>query len=102
MATPKNFTFKTNKPTGKFAWTDNPNHYIKLEGKQIGSIDHETPHKIKLMVFKKDINEDGNPNCSWKWISLKHQSSSLDDAKKYLNDNFDAIIKQFSLRKSDN
>jgi len=82
------FTFKTNKPTGKYHSFFETFHYIKLNGLQVGSIDDKAPHKIRLMV----ILEDGNPNCDWKWIKLKHESVSLQDAKDWVNVNFDKIL----------
>jgi len=68
------FTFKTEKPTGAYRSFFSENHYIKLNKKQVGAIADRT-WKIRLMVFKDDINEDGNANCQWKWISLKKESS---------------------------
>lgn len=87
------FTFKTEKPTGKWRSFDTPTHYIKLNGKQVGTISHSPAHIISLSVVKSDINEDGNPNCVFKNIRLKESHSTLEDAKKYLNDNFNDIIK---------
>ena len=91
------FTFKTVKPTGKWRSFENDQHLIKLDKKEVGRIDCDPPYKIRLAVVKTDINEDKNPNCTWKWIILKHQSSSLAEAKEFLNENFLSIIKQFPL-----
>lgn len=90
------FTFKTNKPTGKWAWVHNPSHYIKYGKVQVGSIDHET-NKIRLQVIKDDINEGGNPNCPWKWITLAYKPTSLQDAKDFLNLKFDILIAKYKL-----
>lgn len=57
------FTFKTKKPTGRYASFYPSNHYIKLKNRKVGQIDDETPYRIRLMVKKADINENGNPNC---------------------------------------
>jgi hypothetical protein len=51
------------------------------------------------MVVKDDINEDGNPNCTWKWITLKTPHETVDDAKRWLNLNFEAINKKYKLHK---
>lgn len=91
------FTFKTNKATGRYASFFPDNHYIKLKKRKVGQIDDETPYRIRLMVKKVDINEDGNPNCDWKWITLKKESQSLDEAKQFLKDNYAAITHRYKL-----
>lgn len=86
------FTFKnTPTPTGLARVCHKPSVYIRLNGGAVGSIDSD--FKIRLMVVKKDINEDGNPNCPFKWVALKHESDSFLAAKEYLNANFDRIYK---------
>lgn len=93
------FTFKTVKASGRYSWCFNSNHYIKLNKVVIGSIGDDPPHKIRLMVEKADINEDGNPNCPWKWIMLKKESADLQEAKEFLNKNFEAINAKFKIWK---
>lgn len=92
------FTFKTTRPTGSYAWLHKPYHDILLNKNKVGAIDPEKPHTIKLMVMKADIMEDGNPNCSWKWISLKHKSESLDKTKEFLSENIDVILAKYKIR----
>ncbi len=91
------FTFKTSKGSGKFASFFTPSHHIKLKKIDVGSIEHEAPHRIKLQVKKKDIMEDGNKNCPWKWITLKREFTSVDETKKYLQENTDKILIQFDV-----
>ena len=50
-----------------------------------------------MTVIKKDINEDGNPNCKWRNIELKQESKSVDEAKQWLNDNIDSILREYEL-----
>lgn len=90
------FTFKTTKPTGKYASFYNPSHDIKLNKKDVGSI-VDGKWTIRLKVVKDDIMEDGKPNCPWEWISLKKESSSLQEAKDFLNANFKTITEKFNL-----
>ncbi len=52
------FTFKTEKPTGKWKSFSNSNHYIKLNGKEVGTIAHETPFRLSFMVMKTDADKD--------------------------------------------
>jgi hypothetical protein len=95
------FTFKTEKPKGRYSWVHDDLHEIKLKGKKIGEIDPKKPYKIKLMVFKSDEDKakpNDNKNCAWKWITLKKESDNLAEAKEFLNKNFDAIITQFNIR----
>jgi len=91
------FTFKTEKPTGRYRSFDNDTHNIKLQKVEVGVICSDKPFKIRLQVVKKDIMEDGNKNCPWKWITFKKESETLDEAKKFLNDNFEAITSKFTI-----
>jgi hypothetical protein len=86
------FTFKTEKPTGKWSSFDSPTHYIKLNKRVVGEISSDKPFKISLMVIKRDINEDGNPDCKWKRIYFKKDSETLQEAKDFLNKDADKII----------
>jgi|GEM_PF-2315572 hypothetical protein len=97
MKKAKRFTFKTNHPTGSYSAFFNSSHDVKLNKVVVGNILDDKPHKIRLMVIKADINEDGNPNCAWKWITLKHDSDSLQDAKDFLNANFDIITGKYNI-----
>lgn len=94
------FTFKTEKPTGKYRSFGKNNNNILLTRKLVGLIDPDN-FKIRLMIVKDDINSDGNPNCIWKWITLSKNSETLEDAQKFLNDNINAIIMKYTLYKSD-
>ena len=89
------FTFKTNKPTGRYH-SFYPNTYeIKLNKISVGLIDSEFPYKIKFRIIKKDINEDGNKNCEWKWITLTRKNDSIYSAKEFLKNNYYKIIENF-------
>jgi hypothetical protein len=92
------FTFKTHRETGSYAWLHKPYHKVFLNKNEVGSIEPDKPHKIRLMVMKKDILEDGNCNCEWKWITLKRESESLQEAKDFLNENIDVILTKYTIR----
>ena len=92
------FTFKTIKETGSYAWLHKPHHNILLCKNKVGAIDPEKPFSIRLMIMKKDILEDNNPNCEWRWIQLKKISESLQEAKDFLNENIDAILTKYTIR----
>jgi hypothetical protein len=91
------FTFKTEHPTGRYRSFFSSNHERKLKKKVVGSIGDKSPHEIRLRVKKKDLMEDGNPNCEWKWIKLKKESESITEAKEFLNVNFKIINEKYEL-----
>ncbi len=91
----KNFTFKTEKETSKYS--SFKTCLIKLNKVEVGSISVKMPFEIHLMVIKKDILEDKNPNCKWKWIAFKHKSESLEEAKEFLKTNYELITKNYNL-----
>ncbi len=62
---------------------------IKVNKKKVGYISAPTWNngdlwRIRFSVVKKDIMEDGNPNCVWKWITLKVTFKNEDDAREYV------------------
>jgi len=91
------FTFKTEKPTGKWRSFAEDHNAIKFSGKEVGLITSK-PHRIKLMVEKADIMEDKNPNCSWKWITLKPEFNTIDEAKNFIINYADAITSKWELK----
>jgi hypothetical protein len=92
------FTFKKSKtPKGLASIGHITTSYIKLNGFEVGCILEKAPFKIRLMVIKKDIMEDGNPNCYWKWITLKKESKTLIEVKEFLNNNIDKILEKYKL-----
>lgn len=90
------FTFKTTRATGHYRSFHSDQHDIKIKKVVVGMIS-DRDWVIRLQVTKKDINEDGNPNCPWKWITLKKQSASLEEAKEFLNRNYEAIRAKFNI-----
>ena len=100
------FTFKTHKSSGPYRSFHTATTDIKLKKKVVGSISQKElgePFNIRFQVIKDDINEDKNPNCKWKWITLQMSFSTLDKAKEFINDpdRFDAILKKYNLHMHD-
>lgn len=93
----KKFTFKTRKATGPYSSFFSDQHCIKINKKQCGAIS-DKDWCIRFMVYKNDINEDGNPNCDWRWIKLAYKPTSLDDAKRYVNEHFTTITETLKIR----
>ena len=92
------FTFKTEKPTGRYKSFESESHYIKLKRKTVGSIDSED-FKIRLSVIKEGLKiTDNNPNCDWKWVTLKKENKSLQEAKDFLNTNNILIQQTYNLK----
>lgn len=50
--------------------------------------------RIQLMVYKNDIMEDGNPNCKWMNISIKHPNNfkDHDEARNFVRENLKEIV----------
>jgi hypothetical protein len=100
------FTFKKNQSTGRYASFDDPSYDIKFNKKRVGNISLEKshtigPYRVMLMINKKDINEDGNPNCEWRWITFSKRFETIEDAKKWLNDRVDIITSTHNLHFGD-
>jgi len=95
------FTFKTDKPTGPYRSFYDPTHTIKIKKVEVGSIHHQPPHRVRLMVTKTSPNEDENPNCHWKWITLRKEFASVEEAKDFLRKHFHAIMGQYNIWMSD-
>lgn len=83
------FTFKTEKSTGKYRSFYPDNHIIKLKKKECGLICDDETHKIRLMVKR---NEGG-----FRWIALAKESKTLQEAKDFLNEHADFILKKYEL-----
>lgn len=92
-----NFTFKTEHPTGRYRSFDHDTHDIKHNKQVVGEIVHGAPFTIRLMVEKSKEELKTKPNCSWRWIKVKKEFASLDEAKQWLKTNHDQIIKQVKL-----
>lgn len=90
------FTFKTTKPTGKWRSFQSTQYDIKLNKKVVGWIQDKN-WDIYLSVIKDDIMEDRNPNCTWRNIKLKQKSSSLQEAKDFVNKYFKEINAKYNL-----
>ena len=95
------FTFKTEKAKGSYRSFFPDTHQIKLNKIMVGNILNDPPHHIRLMVFKDDINEDGNPNCSWRWVELRKDFESVKDAKIFLNNHYLAIMDKYNIHFND-
>ena len=96
-STARKFTFKTEKSTGRYRSFYPDTHHIKLNKIECGLIADKKPYKIKLQVIKDDINKDGNTNCNWEWITLQKESETLEEAKNFLNENFEAINNKYKI-----
>ena len=81
-------TFKTEKSTGRYASFYPDTHHIKYNKQEVGAISDKSPHSITLRIV------DGN---SWRWITLKGEFKSIDEAKEFVSKNFDAILAKWDL-----
>jgi hypothetical protein len=97
------FTFKKYpRATGLAGVAEAGREYydIKLKGIYVGIFGKNHSNEkfdIRFQIIKKDIMEDGNPNCEWKWITLKYKTSSSQEAKDFLIKFSEEIQKKFNL-----
>lgn len=74
---------------------------IKIKGKKVGIIHPPSwckeSYTIQFMIVKADIMEDRNPNCIWRNITLNAKFSELEDAKQFVIDNINSIVKKYTL-----
>lgn len=91
------FTFKTEAPSGRFRSFESNYHQIKLNGHIVGQIADGLPFKVSLNVMKTETITDKNPNCPWKRISFKREFTSLQEAKDWLNTNFETLNKTYTI-----
>lgn len=101
MAKQQKFTFKTERPTGKWRSFEKSFHRIKFNGKKVGRIIDRT-WEIRLMIVKTDYNDDKTLNCPWRWIVFKYKPTSLEDAKEWLNNNIQSIMLKYTLSPLEN
>ena len=109
----RKFSFKKDVPTGKWGHLEPHNNYtIKLDGKEVGSIsevrlrndffgkfnkEDDGKFLVMFMVNKKDPMEDKNPNCLWRWVTFKNRFENSEEAKQFILDNAEGILKQFNV-----
>jgi len=99
MSKQSKFTFKKHpKHTGLYA-VGHPYSSvdIKLNKKKVGQINapngYDKRWQVGFTVVKKDIMEDGNPNCSWKWVFVESCLATEEAARQYIKDNTEELLK---------
>ena len=102
---PKKFTFKNRPRLAGLAAVGGgtPSIDIKYAGIKVGYICFNNSWgsrgggiTIHLMLPKEPTEEKP---CPWRWGYVKHKFVSADEAKKYLNDNFEKISKMIYVGK---
>lgn len=94
---------KGEKPTG--LWSighSHPDTEIKLDKKTFGHIippawNTVNYWRIHFAVIKPDINEDGNPNCEWRWREFKQEFETEPEAREYMKNNIEYILEHYKL-----
>lgn len=92
------FTFKKDKPTGRYSSFYDTHVRIKFKRKVVGEVVDRSPYTIRLMVVKPPTSFDPAP---FKWISLQRKFETLDECLEFLQDNTDKIRSQFELHEQD-
>lgn len=104
-----NFTFKKQPKTAGRAGSAGIGYTkesvdIKIGGKVCGIISapnlatKDNNYTIRLMTIKDQLEEDGNHNCEWKWITFKFKSESEQECRDFLKNNYEIIVKKYNLR----
>ena len=98
---------KQPEPTGKWKSLEFRRTFdIKLDGLICGHISSPQPPyepwKIKLMIIKADIKEDGNANCTWKWITFKSEFNEAQQAKDWVREHWESITSKYNVYKEVN
>ena len=94
------FTFKTEKPKGRWKSFDHDIYHIKLNKVEIGMfVTVGEVFRVRLRVMKTDKITDSNPNCPWKWIHLKGDFKTLQDGKDWVKRNTTGLLKKFDYPK---
>lgn len=99
------FTFKKNIPTGKYKSFETESHEIKIKRKLVGHINqpsHFSNEEDFYVMFSIKKEATKNSPASFKWITLKRRFKTADEAKTFLNKNFERLTKQFDLYYFDN
>lgn len=99
-------TFKNFPKETGLAAIGNPNQSIecKIKRKTFGHINapnwasSEKVWTISIMVMKTELIIDNNPNCNWKWIYFKAKFVIPDQAKIWLQEKIEEIMKTYELR----
>jgi len=106
---PVKFTFKNEaRSTGLASIGEGtPSVHIRYAGVDVGYIhfnDHwnsnrELGIRISVMIPKAEGDITAESPCKWKWGYIKHTFSTGDEAKAYLNNNFERISKALYIEK---
>jgi hypothetical protein len=97
------FTFKKIKHTGKFAWLNEEEHDIKIGKFKVGSISEKSKHfkdipaDQKYSIMLATVNPEQKSGFSW--ITIKAKFSNAQEARDFLDKNFEAIITKYELYK---
>lgn len=91
------FTFK-NEPA---KWLRSQRVTIKYNKIEVGIIYAEgNTWYAQLQIMKTETLTDGNPNCPWLWGTIVNKPT-LDEVKKWLNDNRETIFEKYTLHLQD-
>ena len=94
------FTYKKHRHSGRYRSFEPEFHDIKLKAKKVGYIaepahfSKEQGYGISFAVKKDPTREQPAP---FKWVSVKKRFSSVEDAKAFLVEHFDELIKELDL-----
>jgi len=77
---------------------------MKIKKKKFGEIvaptwqTEDNRWYISIKVVKKQIDEDGNPNCKWKWVHFKQRFVKEEHAREWIQEYIDELMKKYILQ----
>lgn len=87
------------QPMEARSWRSDQVTDIKLDGKVIGYISPPNWEKsfwiARFSVIKKDMNEDKNPNCDWKWIRLTKEFKTEPEAREAVRISISELVRKY-------
>ena len=101
----KKFTFKINRPTGRYSSFDPSHMDIKYNGYVVGAVYEpqlipggDRNWRVRFKVIPT-VSDTYSPK-DWEWITIKYAPSSFEEAKQWLLKNQEAIFQKYQLKTS--
>jgi hypothetical protein len=96
------FTFKTDKPTGKYKSFFDSQYLIKYKKVEVGYFskkyrEGKDVFRVNFKVWKNENDLEKEPNCKWKWVTFKKEFFSLEEAKMWINEIKETIWEKYDI-----
>ena len=88
------FTFKRNKPTGRYASFSNIMTEVKIKGNQCGTINEGGGFNNWSATLAV---KDEKAKSGWRWATLKRKFESEQEARDFLKDNYTKLVESLNV-----